>query len=117
MALKRVVDTGILSMWFDCSYLSVCIGEVHYNWFASIFRLYQMVRILKRSPLMSVVNSFLVDSPLPSNINYWYNAGSILGLCLIIQIVSGIILAMFYTSDISLAFESVEYIVRDVNRG
>jgi ubiquinol-cytochrome c reductase cytochrome b subunit len=66
---------------------------------------------------MSIVNSFLVDSPLPSNINYWYNAGSILGLCLIIQIVSGIILAMFYTSDISLAFESVEYIVRDVNRG
>jgi ubiquinol-cytochrome c reductase cytochrome b subunit len=72
---------------------------------------------LKNNAVLGILNSFLVDSPLRSNINYLYNAGSILGLCLIIQLITGIILAMFYTSDISLAFESVEYIFRDVNNG
>jgi ubiquinol-cytochrome c reductase cytochrome b subunit len=76
-----------------------------------------MVRTLKKHRVLSLVNSFLVDSPLRSNINYFYNGGSILGLCLVIQIVTGVILAMFYTPDISLAFESVEYIMRDVNNG
>lgn len=74
-------------------------------------------RSLKNNAILGIFNSFLVDSPLRSNINYLYNAGSILGLCLVIQLVTGIILAMFYTSDISLAFESVEYIFRDVNNG
>jgi len=76
-----------------------------------------MVRGLKRNRILSIVNSFLVDSPLPSNINYWYNGGSLLGLFMIIQILTGVFLAMFYTRDISLAFESVEYILRDVNKG
>jgi ubiquinol-cytochrome c reductase cytochrome b subunit len=58
-----------------------------------------------------------VDSRLPSNINYFYNSGSILGLCLILQLISGIILAMFYIPEISLAFESIEYIFRDINQG
>jgi ubiquinol-cytochrome c reductase cytochrome b subunit len=74
-------------------------------------------KTLKNNPVLSIFNSFLVDSRLRSNINYFYNGGSILGLCLILQLVTGIILAMFYIRDISLAFESVEYIFREVNFG
>lgn len=74
-------------------------------------------KTLKNNPVLSIFNSFLVDSRLRSNINYFYNGGSILGLCLALQLVTGIILAMFYIRDISLAFESVEYIFREVNFG
>lgn len=71
----------------------------------------------KSNPYLALVNSYLIDSPQPSSINYWWNLGSLLGLCLVIQIVSGILLAMHYSSHIELAFDSVEHIMRDVNAG
>lgn len=71
----------------------------------------------KTNPYLSLVNSYMIDSPQPSSINYWWNLGSLLGLCLVIQIASGIFLAMHYSSNIELAFNSVEHIMRDVNAG
>lgn len=73
--------------------------------------------VRKTNPYLSLVNSYLIDSPQPSSINYWYNLGSLLGLCLVIQIASGLFLAMHYSSNIELAFDSVESIMRDVNAG
>lgn len=73
---------------------------------------------LRKSNLyLSLVNSYLIDSPQPSSLNYWWNLGSLLGLCLIIQIASGLFLAMHYSSNIELAFNAVEHIMRDVNAG
>ena len=63
------------------------------------------------------MNSYVVDSPLPSNISYLYNYGSIIGIVLVTQIITGILLAMHYTAHIDLAFISVEHIMRDVNSG
>nr|YP_002229150.1 cytochrome b [Ascaloptynx appendiculata]ACH89999.1 cytochrome b [Ascaloptynx appendiculata] len=68
-------------------------------------------------PLFKIANNALVDLPTPSNISAWWNFGSLLGLCLIIQIVTGLFLAMHYTADISMAFNSVTHIIRDVNYG
>lgn len=73
--------------------------------------------IRKSHVYLSLVNSYLIDSPQPSTLSYWYNLGSLLGLCLVIQIASGIFLAMHYSSHIELAFASVEHIMRDVNYG
>nr|BCT22242.1 cytochrome b [Aspergillus lentulus] len=75
------------------------------------------MRILKSHPLLKIVNSYLVDSPQPANISYLWNFGSLLGLCLIIQIVTGVTLAMHYTPSVLEAFNSVEHIMRDVNNG
>ena len=75
------------------------------------------MRILKSHPLLKVVNGMLIDLPAPSNLNYLWGYGSLLGLCLIIQLGSGIFLAMHYTGHIDLAFKSVEHIMRDVNNG
>ncbi len=75
------------------------------------------MRILKSHPILSLVNSYVVDSPQPANISYMWNFGSLLGLCLIIQILTGIFLAMHYSPNVDLAFASVEHIMRDVNYG
>jgi ubiquinol-cytochrome c reductase cytochrome b subunit len=75
------------------------------------------MRILKSHPLLSLVNSYLIDSPQPSNISYLWNFGSLLALCLGIQIVTGVTLAMHYTPSVNEAFDSVEHIMRDVNNG
>ncbi len=75
------------------------------------------MRLLKTHPILSIVNNMLVDLPAPANLSYMWNFGSLLGLCLIIQMASGIFLAMHYVSDINLAFVSVEHIMRDVNHG
>nr|YP_010561775.1 cytochrome b [Hydrolagus mitsukurii]UYX57251.1 cytochrome b [Hydrolagus mitsukurii] len=71
----------------------------------------------KTHPILKAVNSMLIDLPTPTNISTWWNFGSLLGLCLITQIVTGLFLAMHYTSDISTAFSSVIHICRDVNYG
>nr|YP_010042772.1 cytochrome b [Culcita novaeguineae]QPC56419.1 cytochrome b [Culcita novaeguineae] len=71
----------------------------------------------KSHPLFNLVNGFLVDLPSPSNLSIWWNFGSLLGICLISQIITGLFLAMHYTSDISLAFSSISHICRDVNYG
>nr|YP_010022245.1 cytochrome b [Neurigona zhejiangensis]QOL12435.1 cytochrome b [Neurigona zhejiangensis] len=68
-------------------------------------------------PLFKIANNALVDLPAPVNISAWWNFGSLLGLCLIIQILTGLFLAMHYTADINMAFNSVTHICRDVNYG
>lgn len=75
------------------------------------------MRILKSHPLLKMVNSYVIDSPQPSNISYLWNFGSLLAVCLIIQIVTGVTLGMHYTPSVSEAFDSVEHIMRDVNNG
>jgi ubiquinol-cytochrome c reductase cytochrome b subunit len=67
--------------------------------------------------LVSFINSHIVDYPTPSNLNYFWSFGSLAGLCLVIQIITGIFLAMHYTPHIVFAFDSVEHIMRDVNNG
>nr|QCI09374.1 cytochrome b [Lygaeus sp. FS-2019] len=71
----------------------------------------------KTHPIMKMVNSSLIDLPSPSNISLWWNFGSLLGMCLMIQIVSGLFLAMHYTANIEMAFNSIIHIMRDVNNG
>jgi ubiquinol-cytochrome c reductase cytochrome b subunit len=73
--------------------------------------------IRKTHPLLRIINHALVDLPAPSNISRWWNFGSLLGLCLIIQIATGLFLAIHYAADTSLAFNSVNHICRDVNYG
>nr|BDG62544.1 cytochrome B [Amphiophiura penichra] len=73
--------------------------------------------IRKNHPVIKIVNNSLWDLPTPSNISIWWNFGSLIGLCLIIQIITGILLAMHYTPDISMAFSSISHICRDVNYG
>ena len=75
------------------------------------------MRILKNHPLLKLLNAYLIDSPQPSNISYLWNFGSLLGLCLVIQIATGVTLAMHYTPSVLEAFNSVEHIMRDVNNG
>jgi ubiquinol-cytochrome c reductase cytochrome b subunit len=75
------------------------------------------MRLLKSDPLLSLVNSYVVDSPQPANLSYAWNFGSLLATCLGIQIVTGVLLAMHYTPNVDLAFVSVEHIMRDVNYG
>nr|AGY31064.1 cytochrome b [Heterandria formosa]AGY31065.1 cytochrome b [Heterandria formosa]AGY31067.1 cytochrome b [Heterandria formosa]AGY31069.1 cytochrome b [Heterandria formosa]AGY31070.1 cytochrome b [Heterandria formosa] len=76
-----------------------------------------MANLRKSHPLLKIANNALVDLPAPVNISAWWNFGSLLGLCLIAQILTGLFLAMHYTSDISTAFSSVAHICRDVNYG
>ena len=75
------------------------------------------MRILKSHPLLKLVNAYLIDSSEPSNISYLWNFGSLLGLCLVIQIITGVTLAMHYSPNVLEAFNSVEHIMRDVNNG
>jgi ubiquinol-cytochrome c reductase cytochrome b subunit len=75
------------------------------------------MRILKNHPLIKLGNSYLIDSPQPANLTYAWNFGSLLALCLIIQIVTGVTLAMHYNPSVMEAFNSVEHIMRDVNNG
>lgn len=70
-----------------------------------------------KHPILSIANNALVDLPAPRNISSWWNFGSLLGLCLIIQILTGLFLAIHYTADINLAFNRVNHICRDVNYG
>jgi ubiquinol-cytochrome c reductase cytochrome b subunit len=75
------------------------------------------MRILKSNPVLTILNSYLIDNPEPSNISYLWNFGSLLGLSLVSQIVTGILLAMHYQGSADAAFHSVEHIMRDVNDG
>nr|APX40770.1 cytochrome b [Galeruca macchoi] len=71
----------------------------------------------KTSPLFKIINNSLIVFPSPSNISYMWNFGSLLGICLMIQIFTGLFLAMHYCPNIELAFNSVAHICRDVNYG
>nr|YP_008816157.1 apocytochrome b [Roya obtusa]YP_009755745.1 apocytochrome b [Roya anglica]AGZ90367.1 apocytochrome b [Roya obtusa]QIQ22984.1 apocytochrome b [Roya anglica] len=72
--------------------------------------------ILKQ-PLFKTLTDHIIDYPTPSNLSYWWGFGSTAGLCLVIQIITGIFLAMHYTPHVDLAFNSVEHIMRDVCGG
>nr|WNH23165.1 cytochrome b [Sternoptyx obscura] len=76
-----------------------------------------MASLRKAHPLLQIVNGALVDLPAPVNISAWWNFGSLLGFCLVSQVITGLFLAMHYTSDISTAFSSVTHICRDVSYG
>ncbi|MDY6961109.1 MAG: cytochrome b N-terminal domain-containing protein [Pseudomonadota bacterium] len=71
----------------------------------------------ERLPIIRFSKEHLMDFPTPKNLNYWWTFGAILVMCLGIQIVTGVILAMHYTPHVSMAFDSVEHIRRDVNGG
>nr|AAY43247.1 cytochrome b [Pelophylax nigromaculatus] len=73
--------------------------------------------IRKTHPLLKIINGSFIDLPTPANISAWWNFGSLLGVCLIAQIATGLFLAMHYTADTSLAFSSIAHICRDVNNG
>nr|AFB20016.1 cytochrome b [Malacopteron palawanense] len=75
------------------------------------------LNLRKNHPLLKTINDSLIDLPTPSNISSWWNFGSLLGICLITQIVTGLLLAMHYTADTSLAFESVSHMCRNVQFG
>nr|AEI52262.1 cytochrome b [Presbytis melalophos mitrata] len=71
----------------------------------------------KSNPIMKLINHSLIDLPTPSNISMWWNFGSLLGTCLILQVITGLFLAMHYSPDTSSAFSSIAHIIRDVNYG
>nr|YP_009574381.1 apocytochrome b [Arthrobotrys musiformis]QBM31653.1 apocytochrome b [Arthrobotrys musiformis] len=75
------------------------------------------MRTLKSHPFLKLLNSYLMDGSQPSNLNFAWNFGSLLAVCLIIQIVTGVTLAMHYNASVAEAFNSVEHIMRDVNNG
>jgi ubiquinol-cytochrome c reductase cytochrome b subunit len=75
------------------------------------------MRLLKSHPLLKILNGYLIDHSQPSNISYLWNFGSLLGICLGIQIVTGVTLAMHYNPNVLEAFNSIEHIMRDVNNG
>lgn len=70
-----------------------------------------------KNSLLAVINNHLIEYPTPINLNYFFGFGSLAGIMLVIQILTGIFLAMHYTPHIDLAFNSVEHIMRDVNNG
>nr|YP_009995257.1 cytochrome b [Ochthebius puncticollis]QNP09647.1 cytochrome b [Ochthebius puncticollis] len=72
---------------------------------------------MRKTTFLNIINNSLIDLPSPSNISAWWNFGSLLGLCLMIQIMTGLFLAMHYTANIEMAFNSVIHICRDVNYG
>nr|YP_009107652.1 cytochrome b [Thraupis episcopus]ACF75226.1 cytochrome b [Thraupis sayaca]ACI31763.1 cytochrome b [Thraupis episcopus]AIU44853.1 cytochrome b [Thraupis episcopus]UYG47205.1 cytochrome b [Thraupis sayaca]UYG47208.1 cytochrome b [Thraupis episcopus] len=75
------------------------------------------LNIRKNHQVLKIINDALIDLPAPSNISTWWNFGSLLGVCLITQIVTGLLLAMHYTADTNLAFSSVAHMCRDVQFG
>nr|WRO44960.1 cytochrome b [Fissocantharis imparicornis] len=75
------------------------------------------MKMLKKNVIFSLINSTLIDLPTPSNISILWNFGSLLGMCLGIQILTGLFLTMHYCPNILLAFDSVVHIMRDVNYG
>ena len=70
-----------------------------------------------RLPIFSFIHGSAVAYPTPKNLNYWWNMGSLAGIMLVLQIVTGVVLAMHYTPHASMAFDSTEHIMRDVNYG
>nr|WAB21729.1 cytochrome b [Melipotes gymnops] len=75
------------------------------------------LNLRKHHPILKVINDSLIDLPTPSNISTWWNFGSLLGICLTTQIVTGLLLATHYTADTTLAFSSVAHMCRDVQFG
>jgi len=83
--------------------------------FTALFNIFN-IRLAKNS-LISILINHLIYYPSPINLSYAWSFGSLAGVCLVIQMVTGIFLAMHYTPHIDYAFSSVEHIMRDVNNG
>nr|YP_009344595.1 cytochrome b [Monticola gularis]APU51191.1 cytochrome b [Monticola gularis] len=75
------------------------------------------LNLRKNHPLFKTINNALIDLPTPSNISAWWNFGSLLGICLLTQIITGLLLATHYTADTALAFNSVAHMCRNVQFG
>ena len=71
----------------------------------------------ERFPLTSFIEHDLTGYPTPRNLSYWWNFGFLAGFVLVLQVVTGIFLAMHYKADVSLSFDSIQHIMRDVNYG
>ena len=71
----------------------------------------------QRFPLSSFVKHSLTEYPTPRNLSYWWNFGSLAGIVLVMQIATGIFLAMHYKADVGMSFDSIQHIMRDVNYG
>nr|YP_011036769.1 cytochrome b [Conlopa bredoni]WRK21438.1 cytochrome b [Conlopa bredoni] len=76
-----------------------------------------MNKPIRKKSMMKIINYSLIDLPAPSNLSIWWNFGSLLGLCLIIQIITGLFLSMHYTANIENAFNAIDHIMRDTNYG
>lgn len=73
------------------------------------------MKVFRTNPYKAILNEYLIDSPAPVNINYFYNLGSLLGLNLVVLIITGISLAKHYSSAIDLAFSSSEHTICSIN--
>lgn len=76
-----------------------------------------MVSHLKTHPLLKIINNSLIDLPRPTAISFWWNFGSLSGISLAVQLITGLFLAIHFTGDVRIAFESIRHIQRDVNYG
>nr|WDA97794.1 cytochrome b [Macaca mulatta]WDA97807.1 cytochrome b [Macaca mulatta]WDA97820.1 cytochrome b [Macaca mulatta]WDA97833.1 cytochrome b [Macaca mulatta]WDA97846.1 cytochrome b [Macaca mulatta] len=76
-----------------------------------------MTPMRKSNPIMKMINRSFIDLPTPPNLSMWWNFGSLLAACLILQIITGLLLAMHYSPDTSSAFSSIAHITRDVKYG
>lgn len=72
---------------------------------------------MKKEILLKIISGTVIKLPTPSNINYIWNFGSLLGLCLVVQVITGLCLAMHYGCDVKISFFSVNHIIRDVYLG
>jgi ubiquinol-cytochrome c reductase cytochrome b subunit len=93
---------------------NIFVHQINLNFISEFF--IKSIRF-NRNYLISFIDSHIIHYPTPININYAWSFGSLSGLCLVIQIITGLFLAMHYTPHIDLAFSSVEHIMRDVNNG
>ena len=111
---------------YDYNFTDHSISSLHINCSSKNFfkiwgtpsKIYLIMLNLRKShPLIRIANNALVDLPAPVNISAWWNFGSLLGICLVTQILTGLFLAIHYTGHVRLAFDRVAHISRDVNYG
>ncbi len=97
--------------------LKICGFKVNCKFTHECSLIHKMTSIIKHHPALKIVNRRLVDLPSPLNINTWWNFGSLLGLCLGLQLLTGVFLAMHFTGDIRASFERVRHLSQDVPNG
>ena len=111
----------LIFRWFTIAYslFYVVFGSMLVNniFMSSSVQNRRLLYSLWKQPLLSVFHDHLVVYPTASNLNTSWNWGSLAGICLGLQIITGICLAMHYTPHVDLAFSSVQHIMRDVPSG
>ncbi len=94
------------------------VNTFFFNFFVTIKNLLPLNwKRLNKNYLLAIVSNHIIYYPTPITLTYAWSFGALAGICLVIQMLSGIFLAMHYTPHIDLAFSSVEHIMRDVNNG